>query len=128
MLFTHHDASRDHGTCSKFGAVAYREIPLFCREFRYYRMLTGKANLMLKEGLKEDEIIATLINKYVRPITQQAIKKERRVIKAKRVRVTRTQKPPYLQLPAVENGGSGSIGKGKASDIPWKRWIQCLSV
>ena len=111
---------------SKLGAVAYRAIPLYCREFRYYRMLTGKANLLLKEGLTEDEIMTTLISKYVRPITQHAIKEERRVVKAKRVRVTRTPKPSYLsnyrRLKMVE----WSIGKGQASVYPMEALVIML--
>ena len=103
---------------SKLGAVAYKSIPLHCREFRYYRMLTGRANLLLKQGLTEEDIIATLINIYVKSITQHAIKTEGKVIKPKRVRVARTQKPSYLRryrrLKIVE----WSIGKGKASAYP----------
>src|SRR5689334_9983612 len=46
---------------SKIGAAAYAAIPAFCREYKYYRLLTGKANLLLKKGLHEDEIIIRLI-------------------------------------------------------------------
>jgi hypothetical protein len=104
---------------SQIGAAAYAAMPAFCKEFRHYRMLTGKANLLLKKGVNEEEIMAILIEKYVVPIKQQALKESRREAdKAKRKRQKRTPKPSYLRqyrrLKMVEWG----IGPGKPSIYP----------
>jgi len=80
---------------SKIGSAAYALIPAFCREYRHYRMLTGKANILLKKGLHEDEIIMRLIEKYVIPIKKQAIRENRRE-QNKRKR-NRNARPPYLR-------------------------------
>ena len=101
---------------SKIGAAAYAAIPVFCREYKYYRLLTGKANLLLKKGLHEDEIIIRLIEKYIIPLKKQALKEARREHK-KRKR-SRAIKPPYLRryrrLKMVEWG----LGQGKPSAYP----------
>jgi len=89
---------------SKIGAAAYAAIPVFCREYKYYRLLTGKANLLLKKGL------------YIIPLKKQALKEARREHK-KRKR-SRAIKPPYLRryrrLKMVEWG----LGQGKPSAYP----------
>src|SRR5579862_5357536 len=59
---------------SKIGAAAYGAIPAWCREYKYYRMLTGKANLLLKQGMHEDEVLMRLIEKFVVPLKRQAMK------------------------------------------------------
>jgi hypothetical protein len=82
---------------SKIGAAAYAAIPAFCREYRYYRLLTGKANLLLKQGLHEDEIIVRLIEKYIIPLKKQAIRDNRKArIREKRKR-NRHTRPAYLR-------------------------------
>ena len=103
---------------SRLGAAAYKALPLFCKEFRYYRMLTGKANLLLKEGLAEDKILGTLLSKYVRPIAQQARAEGSRTVKAKRVRGKLTQKPWYLRKYRRLRMVEWSIGGGEASVYP----------
>ena len=104
---------------SKIGAAVYAAIPAFCREYKYYRQLTGKANLLLKKGLHDDEIIMRLIEKFVVPLKRQAIKGDRRERnKEKRKRNKRTLKPdylrPYRHLKMVE----WSIGDGEPSIYP----------
>ncbi len=82
---------------SKIGSAAYAAIPLFCREYHYYRLLTGKANLLLKQGWHEDEILLRLIDKYVIPLRKASIKQSiRKRSKEKRKR-NRTVKPAYLR-------------------------------
>ncbi len=103
---------------AKIGSAAYNTIPGFCREYKYYRMLTGKANRLLKQGLHEDEIIIRLVEKYIVAIRRQAIKENRRILnKAKRKR-NRSLRPPYLRshrrLRMVEWG----IQPGMVSAIP----------
>jgi hypothetical protein len=103
---------------SRIGAAAYASIPAFCREHKHYRQLTGKANLLLKKGLHEDEIIVRLIEKFVLPLRTQALKEARRERnKAKRKR-NRTARPPYLRhhrrLKMVEWG----IYPGSSSSVP----------
>ena len=104
---------------SKIGAAVYAAIPAFCREYKYYRQLTGKANLLLKKGLHDDEIILRLIEYFVVPLKKQALKEERRERnREKRKRNKRTLKPdylrPYRRLKMVEWG----IGEGKPSIYP----------
>ena len=101
---------------SRIGAAAYAAIPVFCREYRYYRQLTGKANLLLKKGLHEDEIIMRLIMGFVIPLKKQALKEERR--QHNKARRKRTIKPAYLRrhrrLKMVEWG----IEPGSPSAVP----------
>lgn len=101
---------------SKLGAAAYKTMPAYCKEFLHYRMLTGKANLLLKEGLSEEEILERLIREHVNPIIDKAIKRE--VVKVKRKRVKRTQKPWYLRKYRRLRMVEWSIGNGKASVYP----------
>jgi len=82
---------------SKIGSAAYALIPAFCREYRHYRMLTGKANLLLKKGLHDDEIIMRLIEKYVVPIKKQAIRDNRREHNKRKKKRNRNARPPYLR-------------------------------
>ena len=112
---------------SRVGAAAYKALPLFCKEFRYYRMLTGKANLMIKEGFNEDKILAMLINKYVMPIIQQAITEGRRGTKTKKGRVKRTQKPSFLRSYRRLRMVEWSMGNGKASLYPMEAVDTMLS-
>src|SRR5882672_1298900 len=63
---------------SKIGSAAYAAIPAFCREYKHYRQLTGKANLLLKQGLHEDEIFIRLIEKFIIPLKKQALRENRR--------------------------------------------------
>ena len=82
---------------SKIGSAAYALIPAFCREYRHYRMLTGKANLLLKKGLHEDEIIIRLIEKYVVPLRKQAIREDRRERNREKRKRNKSLRPPYLR-------------------------------
>ena len=97
---------------SKIGAAAYAAIPAFCREYKHYRQLTGRANRLLKKGLHEDEIIMRLVECFIVPLKRAAIKEAR---KKKR---KRTVKPAYLRkyrrLKMVEWG----IGPGTPSTVP----------
>ena len=102
---------------SKIGAAAYATIPVFCREYKQYRQLTGKANLMLKKGLHEDEIMMRLIMGFVIPLKKQAIKEERRERNRARRKRNRTAKPAFLRRHrrlkivewGIEPGGSSAI-------------------
>jgi len=101
---------------SKIGSAAYAAIPAFCREYKHYRQLTGKANQLLKKGLHDDEIVMRLTEYFIVPLKRAAIKEARRErIKKKR---KRTVKPDYLRklrrLKMVEWG----IGPGNASTVP----------
>lgn len=80
---------------SRIGSAAYAAIPAFCREYKHYRILTGKANLLLKQGLHEDEIIIRLIAKYIIPLKRQTLAIARRIQK-KRKRVSPV-KPAWLR-------------------------------
>jgi hypothetical protein len=82
---------------SRIGSAAYALIPPFSREYRYYRILTGKANLLLKKGLHEDEIIMRLIDKYVVPLKKQALRENRRKLNREKKKRTRNTRPPYLR-------------------------------
>lgn len=82
---------------SRIGSAAYALIPAYCREYRYYRMLTGKANLLLKKGLHEDEIIMRLIDKYVIPIKKQALRENRREQNREKKKRNRRARPHYLR-------------------------------
>jgi hypothetical protein len=82
---------------SKIGSAAYALIPAFCREYRHYRMLTGKANLLLKKGLHEDEIIMRLIDKYVIPIRKQALRENRQERNREKKKRNRRTRPHYLR-------------------------------
>lgn len=103
---------------SKLGAMAYKGIPLSCKAFPQYRMLTGKANLLLKQGLSEEQILATLINKYVHPIIQNAMGERHCIVKAKRVRTKRTPKPPFLRKYRRLRMVEWSVGNGEPSVYP----------
>jgi hypothetical protein len=114
---------------SKIAAAAYSVIPAFCKEFGHYRMLTGKANLLLKQGLPEDEILAILIEKYVAPIKQQALKETREESnKIKRKRIKRTPKPWYLRKHRGLRMVEWSIGPGKPSIYPMEAVDNMLSM
>jgi hypothetical protein len=104
---------------SKIGAAVYAAIPAFCREYKYYRQLTGKANLLLKKGLHEDEIVMRLIEYFVVPLKKQALKEERRERnREKRKRNKRTLKPPYLRHHRRLKMVEWSIGEGEPSIYP----------
>ena len=104
---------------SRIGAAAYATMPAFCKEFSHYRMLTGKANQLLKQGLQEEAILVILIEKYVAPIRRQALKEGRREAnKAKRKRIKRAPKPWYLRHHRRLRLVEWSIGPGKSSIYP----------
>ena len=103
---------------SKIGAAAYASIPAFCKEYKHYRQLTGKANLLLKQGLHEDEILMRLIAKFIIPLKANALKEARCKRDKEKKRRKRTVKPAYLRhhrrLKMVEWG----IYPGSPSTVP----------
>ena len=53
---------------SKIGSTVYALVPKEHKQHSLYRILTGQANLYLKKGMAEDEILSRLLYDYIAPL------------------------------------------------------------
>jgi hypothetical protein len=83
------------GRASKIGSAVYNALPQDWRQFWMYRAFTGEAMKMMKEGMKEEEITAKLIEVYVPKKRAQIVKTPARKKRATRG-ILANNKVPYI--------------------------------
>ncbi len=65
---------------SPLAAALYAQIPAGKREYAMYRILTGEAIRLLKQGLEEKAIDCILWETYIEPLQKAAVAGSRRVV------------------------------------------------
>jgi hypothetical protein len=59
---------------SRIGAALYALVPEGYKKHELYRTLTGQANLLIKQGLTEDEILQLLVISHIAPLKKMRVK------------------------------------------------------
>ena len=82
---------------SKIGSVLYDLVPREHKQHQLYRTLTGQANLYLKKGLAEEEIVSRLLYHYIAPLKKKRVTEIIRKRKATRKKSNKAGLPPEVR-------------------------------
>jgi len=82
---------------SKIGSILYALVPKEYRQHSLYRTLTGQANLLLKKGMEENEIVARVVASHIAPLKKKRVKAMLKARKAKRRKSNKAGLPAYLR-------------------------------
>ena len=82
---------------SRIGSAVYALVPKEHKQHSLYRILTGQANLYLKEGLAEEEILARLVNNLIALPEKNQVKEMKPKQKTPRKKSNKTCLPAYVR-------------------------------